>query len=71
MKHLYKNNVLTDLQHGFCRNRSCEPKLILQVVDINVIDDWDKCLDKGIDLFVLDFEKPVSVHIRTRIPLGH
>lgn len=53
MKHLDNNNILTDLQHAFRRNRSCETQLI------NVIDDWSKCLEKGlqVDSFVLDFEK--------------
>ena len=51
MKHLDNNNVLTD--HPFRKNRGCETQLI------NVIDDWSKCLEKGlqVDSFVLDFEK--------------
>ena len=34
MNHLDNNNVLTDHQHAFRKNRSCETQLI------NVIDDW-------------------------------
>ena len=50
MKHLEKNNILTEHQHAFRKGRSCEAQLI------NVINEWSKGLDKGlqIDSFVLD-----------------
>ena len=31
MKHLENNNILTDLQHGFRKHRSCETQLIITV----------------------------------------
>jgi hypothetical protein len=34
MKHLDRNNILTDAQHGFRKRRSCESQLILTVKDL-------------------------------------
>lgn len=53
MNYLEQNNYLTDNQHAFRKNRSCESQLI------NVIHDWTKMLDekKQVDVFILDFEK--------------
>ena len=66
MKHLDSNNILTDHQHVFRKGRSCETQLV------NVIDDWSKCLDKGVqvDTFVLDFEKAFDTvpHELLKIP---
>jgi hypothetical protein len=53
MKHLDKHKILTDAQHGFRRNRSCESQLILTVNDLaKSIDD-----NKQVDLILLDFSK--------------
>ena len=47
------NTRLSDRQHAFRKNRSCETQLI------TVINDWAKILDAGgqVDTFILDFEK--------------
>ena len=34
MKHLENNNILTDLQHGFRKHRSCETQLIKTINDL-------------------------------------
>ena len=53
MKHLISHNILSDAQHGFHQNPSCESQLLLTV------DDFAKALDDGkqIDAMVLDFTK--------------
>jgi hypothetical protein len=53
MKYFEQNNILTDRQHAFRRNRSCESQLN------TVIHDWASMLDnqKQVDIFILDFEK--------------
>ena len=53
MKHFERDNIITDRQHAFQKNRSCKTQLV------NVINDWSTSLDKGlqVDSFVLDFEK--------------
>ena len=53
MVHLDKHKLLSDRQHAFRKNRSCETQLI------TVINDWAKILDAGgqVDTFILDFEK--------------
>ena len=35
MKHLENNNIVTDLQHGFRKHRSCEIQLIKTVTNLN------------------------------------
>ena len=53
MKHLDDNNILTDLQHGLRKHRSCETQLI------KTVNDLAKSLKNGeqIDRIVLDFSK--------------
>lgn len=53
MKHLEKNNILSERQHGFRNKRSCETQLI------GLVEDLTSALDKGIqtDMIVLDFSK--------------
>ena len=53
MAHLEQHKLLSDRQHAFRKNHSCETQLV------TVIDDWAKILDSGgqIDTFILDFEK--------------
>ena len=52
MAHL-DDKLLSDRQHAFRKNRSCETQLI------TVINKWAKILDAGgqVDTFILDFEK--------------
>lgn len=52
-KHLEKHGILTDAQHGFRKNRSCESQLILTVQDLAKSMD----LGKQTDLILLDFSK--------------
>ena len=49
----YKCKLLSDRQHAFRKNRSCESQLI------TVINDWAKILDAGgqVDTFILNLEK--------------
>ena len=53
MAHLDEHKLLSDRQHAFRKNHSCETQLI------TVINDWAKSLDAGgqVDTFMLDFEK--------------
>ena len=53
MKHLNKNNLLSDCQYGFRQNRGC----ILQL--LKVVDEWSKDIDmnKQVDCKYLDFKK--------------
>ena len=53
MKHLDDNNILSNIQHGFRKRRSCETQLTL------TINDFAKCLNNGkqIDSILLDFSK--------------
>ena len=53
MKHLNLNNILSDAQHGFQQNHSCESQLLLTV------DDSAKGFNDGkqIDAVALDFAK--------------
>ena len=53
MKHLNKNNLLSDCQYGFRQNRGC----ILQL--LKVVDEWSKDIDKNkqVDCIYLDFKK--------------
>lgn len=52
-KHLDKNNILHDSQHGFRSKRSCETQLIISIQDLA------KSLASGdqIDVILLDFSK--------------
>ena len=53
MKHLNKNNLLSDCQYGFRQNRGC----ILQL--LKVVDEWSKDIDmnKPVYCIYLDFKK--------------
>ena len=53
MAQLDEHKLLSDRQHAFRKNRSCETQLI------TVINDWAKILDAGgqVDTYILDFEK--------------
>ena len=56
MAHLDENKLLSDRQHAFRKNRSCETQLI------TVINDWAKILDAGgqVDTFILDFKNAID-----------
>ena len=53
MAHLDEHKLLSDRQHAFRKNPSCETQLI------SVINEWAKILDAGgqVDTFIQDFEK--------------
>ena len=69
MDHLDKLNILTDNQHSFRHNRSCESQLILTT------NDFAKSLDKGrqTDAIIMDFSKAFDVvaHRRLLLKLDH
>ena len=51
MSHLEDHHILSDEQHGFRKERSCETQ------HVNVIDDITRCLDSKsqMDLIIMDF----------------
>ena len=51
--HLNRHKILSEFQHGFCKQRSCETQLLL------TIHDFTTSLDGGeqLDAVVLDFSK--------------
>ena len=53
MAHLDEHKLLSDSQHAFRKNRTCETQ------SITLINNWAKILDAGdqVDTFILDFEK--------------
>ena len=53
MKHLTRNNLLNDAQHGFRERRSCLTNLL------ETLEQWTEILDEGdcIDVAYLDFRK--------------
>ena len=53
MKHLENNNIVTDLQHGFRKHRSCETQLI------KTVNNLAKSMNHGeqIDSILLDFTR--------------
>jgi hypothetical protein len=53
MKHLEKNNILYNLQHGFRQNRSCETQIISLIHEL--ASQHDK--NTQIDLLIIDFVK--------------
>ena len=63
MNHIDNFNILTDRQHDFCRNRSCESQLLLMMTH-----DFAHALDKRrqTDVIIMDFSKAFNVvpHIR-------
>ncbi|MGB1915940.1 MAG: RNA-directed DNA polymerase, partial [Paracoccaceae bacterium] len=69
ISHLDSTNVLTDTQHGFRKNRSCESQLILTVHDsAKSLND-----SKQIDSILLDFSKAFDKvdHDKLCIKLNH
>ena len=69
MTHMEKHKILTDTQHGFRRNRSCETQLIITINDIA------KSIDnkKQTDIILLDFSKAFDKvpHLRLMKKLHH
>lgn len=53
ISHLQTNNILSDLQHGFRKNRSCESQLLLTIHDL--VDGLRN--KQQIDAILLDFSK--------------
>ena len=53
MAQLDEHKLLSDRQHVFRKNRSCETQLII------VINEWAQFSDAGdqVDTFILEFEK--------------
>ena len=53
MNHLYRNQLLTECQHGFVRSRSCITQLL------ECLDAWTDMLDQGgsIDVVYMDYAK--------------
>ena len=58
MVHLDEHKLLSDRQHAFRKNRSCDTQLI------TVINDWAKIWDAGgqVNTFIFDFEKAFDIH---------
>ena len=69
MAHLDKNNILSDDQHGFRRNRSCESQLLRTTQDLGEILNTRS----QADVAVLDFAKAFDKvpHHRLIIKLRH
>ena len=69
MSHLDNHHVLSDAQHGFRKNRSCETQLIV------AINDFAKSLNNGeqMDSILMDFSKAFDVvcHRKLVLKLGH
>ena len=53
IKHTEKHSILTVLQHGFRRARSCESQLLVTIHDM--LNYWNK--NTQLDVIVLDFSK--------------
>ena len=53
MSYFIENNLFSNYQYGFIKNRSCTLQLL------RVVDDWTNHLDSGkqIDVIYTDFEK--------------
>jgi len=69
VQHLEQQNILTDLQHGFRKGRSCESQLIITVNDLaKGIDDSSQT-----DAILLDFSKAFDKvsHSRVLLKLKH
>ena len=69
MTHLEKNNILSNLQHGFRKRRSCETQLLLTITDLA------EGLNRGasIDAVLLDFSKAFDKvpHERLILKMSH
>ena len=57
MKHLEKNNILNDLQHGFRQGRSCEVQLISLLDDLTI--NYNRSIQT--DMIITDFAKAFDV----------
>ena len=57
ISHLDQQRMLTDVQHGFCKSRSCKPQLI------KTVNDLAKSLSEGkqVDRILLDFSKAFDI----------
>ena len=69
MRHINHHDILTDQQHGFRRNRSCESQLILTIYDFALSLDSKQ----QTDVIIMDFSKAFDVvpHNAEAWPLGH
>ena len=67
--HLDQRRILTDVQHGFRKSRSCETQLI------KTVNDLAKSLNEGqqVDSILLDFRKALDVvcHRKLLLKLHH
>ena len=63
MKHLEKNNILTDSQFGFRVHHSCKPQLFITINDIA------KAIDEKlqVDAAILDFSKAFDKVAHSRL----
>jgi hypothetical protein len=63
MKHLDENKILSECQHGFRNQRSCESQLI------GLVHDLTSNMDKNYqtDMIVLDFAKTFDKVSHTRL----
>ena len=57
MEHLDSNNILTDLQHGFRRKRSCVSQLLMTTADLAFHNNNNT----QVDINILDFSKAFDV----------
>ena len=63
MGHLDNNHLLSDVQHGFRKKRSCESQLILTIQDLaNGLNDGEQ-----IDAILLDFSKGFDKVVHQRL----
>ena len=53
MQHLEGNNILSDQQHDFCKNRSCETQLLEFLDELTARME----LEQETDVVVMDFAK--------------
>ena len=69
MDHLDHHTILTDLQHGFRRNRSCTTQLLMTVADLDSYHDSNI----QVDINILDFSKAFDVvsHRKLLAKIGH
>ena len=69
IKHTEKHSILTVLQHGFRRARSCESQLLVTIHDM--LNYWNK--NTQLDVIVLDFSKAFDTvpHDRLSGKLDH
>ena len=63
LKHLTKNNILRDEQHGFREGRSCLTNLL------ETVEQWTEIIDDGdcIDIAYLDFRKAFDLVSHTHL----